>query len=290
MAAIRARVSTFEKFISFSGLCSIIGVVGDLLTPVGSYTTYALLAGIGMVVIGLIAIPVLGFRSSMAQTLLLFGTILSVISVFFVVNSHGSDKGYAAEKISWVSDAQKELLGIQEATGRIADNTDNIARTSEETARNTAMTHHLNYSEEGFRSARGSLDEETIALYCSRGYRASHISEIYLDKISENRDPARRFAILNAHRCIDSEKLCTPSAWSEMWHDLSGNLDEAKVEAVCGASGLQTLLEHKAEIEINKREADEAFLAKQAEYKACLAEADADPIAASFCIEPRRFP
>jgi hypothetical protein len=289
MAAVRAQISTFEKFFSFGGVCSIIGVVGDLLTPVGNYTLYALVAGVGILSISLICVPLLTFRSSITQTLMMFGLLLTIVSGVFFASAQGTQNGLAAEKISWVADAQTELLGLQEAANQIAQSTENIARSSNAIARNTAMSHNLNYSDEGFRSARASLDEETIALYCARGYRADHLSEIFLDSKSGNREPARRFAILNGHGCVDT-KLCNPAEWKEMWHDLSDRLDEKKVEAVCGSDGLQTLRDHRSKIELGKKQSEDAFQARKAKYEACLAQKSANPYVAQLCVEPRRAP
>ena len=250
-----ASVSAIEKVVSFGGICTIIGVVGDLLTPIGNYTLLSLGVGALILLVGLVLWSMRGLPSSATQATLAFGAILSGVSLFFLMSSPG-DRGVIASEVEWVALRQEQLLGLSQQVQQIARDTTAIVQSTKQIADDTKTALDLSYSSDGFASALYSEDSGNITAYCQRGYRADSVGYLLTSLRKERSTSDGNFALLQALECFDTATICEPENWKVDWHRLAPRMDDERVEALCGARGVTALRAERAEI-IRVKEAHE---------------------------------
>ena len=290
-----------ERLISFGGICGVIGVVCDLMEPVGNYTLWALIAGALILLAGLVLATFRSWRDQVVQAISAFGGLLVAISIGFMAMAPEGDRGVLATEIAWVGSAQSELLGLKEValaiaedTSQIADNTSQIvdtntqiAATSEQIAESNSqiadtnsqiatassqiatdaeLVRHLSFSMDGFLTALESKDQINIRAYCERGYRIYHTAFLFRpDRNYRNRDDSN-YDLLVEMNCFDTERICDTTDW---W-GLQKSLDPRRVAEQCGPAGVQRLAQYEAD---DRQRAIDA--ARQQEE--CEAEVKADP-------------
>lgn len=274
--SIAVPLRAVERLISFGGICGVIGVVCDLMEPVGSYTLWALIAGALILLAGLVLATFRSWRDQVAQAISAFGVLLVGISVGFMALAPEGDRGVLATEIAWVGNAQSELLGLKEValaiaedTSQIADNTSEIADTntqiaatseqiaetnsqiadtntqiaasSSQIATDAELVRHLSFSMDGFLTALESQDKINIRAYCDRGYRIYHTAFLFRpDRQYRNRDDSN-YDLLVELDCFDKAQLCDSSNWRGLT-----SLDPRRVAEQCGVPGVQAMAQNEA--------------------------------------------
>lgn len=266
--SISLPLRSVEKLVSFGGICGVIGVVCDLMTPVGSYTLWALIAGAVIFVAGLVLILLRGWADQVAQAISAFGILLVTISIGFLAFAPEGDRGVLASEFTWVSNAQSELLGIKEAAVQIADNTAAIATntsdlvvTTTDIATDTELVRNLSFSMEGFLTALASQDQINIRAYCDRGYRLYQTAFLFKEDRGSPQLSNRNYELLSELDCYDTEQICD----SYNWGGLTA-LDPRRVAEICGAGGVQTM----AQLEVDRQRAAVERVERQRECEAKL--------------------
>lgn len=293
--SIAVPLRSVERLISFGGICGVIGVVCDLMEPVGSYTLWALIAGALVLLAGLVLATFRSWRDQVAQAISAFGILLVGISVGFMALAPEGDRGVLATEIAWVGDAQSELLGLKEValaiaedtsqiaantsqiagtnsqiaatSEQIADTNSQIATTSSQIATDAELVRHLSFSMEGFLTALGSQDRINIRAYCDRGYRIYQTGYLFRARRGEPNFSDGNYAQLAELDCFDREQICDTTDW---W-GLQKSLDPRRVAEQCGAAGVQRLAQY--EVDDRQRDIDDARRREE-----CEAEVKSDPM------------
>ncbi|MBJ3785448.1 hypothetical protein [Devosia sediminis] len=246
-----------ERFISFGGICGVIGVVCDLMAPVGSYTLWALGGGAAILLLGLVLATVRSFRDQVVQAMTAFGLLLVTVSIGFLALAPENDRGVLATEFAWIGSAQNQLLGIEEAvvqiaadTAKVVDNTADIAETSSQIVENTSdiadtnsqiasdaeLVRHLSFSMNGFLEALYSQDQLNIRAYCDRGYRLYQTAFLFREDRSQPQLSERNYQLLSELDCYDTAQICDSSTWSGLT-----SLDPRRVAEQCGAAGVEAM-------------------------------------------------
>ncbi|MGR9372367.1 hypothetical protein [Rhizobium leguminosarum] len=209
----RAVLQPMEKYLSFGAIGGLIGVCNDIATPLAGSNIYGVMAGIGALVLGLLAAATLGFRSDITKGLLGVGAIMAALSLFFLsqepVGPEDKDTGYLASRFHILEKVQGELVNklgdIHQETVKIADNTAQIAV-------NTDDLRGFSIDETRFNQALENGDKRTVALACKSGMRAS--SFIFHGGIHGRDGPDGTYgddkmvAFLLDQDCVNAAKLC----------------------------------------------------------------------------------
>jgi len=264
MTSLAVPIRSAERLVSFGGICGLIGVVCDLMTPVGNYTIWALIGGGVILGFGLMLAIWRGLADQIAQSFAAFGGLLLVISVCFMAFAPEGDRGVLATEFDWVANVQNDLFDIKEATVQIASNTAEIADNTKDIATDTELVRRLSFSMDGFLNALDSYDQANIRAYCDNGYRIYQVGFL-LPPFRDHKLNEASFKLLSELKCFDTELICDTADWP------GAQFDPRRVATVCGAAGLRHLEQRETE-----RKAWELAAAQKREK--CREEAKSDPL------------
>jgi hypothetical protein len=224
-------IASAEKFVSFGGICGVIGVVSDLLEPVTNAVVWSLIGGVAILLAGLTGYSVFGFRNEITKTAISFGVLLTMICGWFQVGA--PEEGKIAANTEWGKDLQSQLVemtasvrDIKTDTGLIASNTSDISSSAQGIL-------DASWDSEKFSSVVLGNDFQGMKAGCARGYRVTGDDLLYHPAGPEKYNAFRneeKVDLLLSQNCVDTATLCR-SEYS--WFEFSAFYDK-RIARVCG--------------------------------------------------------
>lgn len=253
----QAIVRPLEKYLSFGAIGGLIGICNDIATPLAGSNIYGVIAGIGALVLGLLAAASLGRQSDITKGLLGVGAIMTALSLFFLLQEpsgpNEGETGYLASRFSFIEKTQDKLVSqlgdIHKETVKIADNTAVIAE-------NTDDLRGFSIDQTRFIEALKNGDKRTVALACKAGMRAS---EFIFNGGIHGRDGPRgtyrdeaMVSFLIENECINAERLCPDLFAMEDSTDFMAGPNARfaildRVERICGTDYRERVAKWQAE-------------------------------------------